>query len=391
MNLNFTPKTPRIVSSQASVRRSLLKALICAAVLPAGAYAQKTDTLMVGRDAAQNKNMVIFQDGTFLLGGVYNGDPSGTNVPIEGVGTRVMWYPAKGAFRAGSVTGAQWDAANIGDFSVAMGSDVRASASNATAFGLRSVAAQQSAFAAGEHATATGAASVALGYHSHTNARQGSFVFADRSSVDTLRAGVNHSANWRTSGGFRIFTSSNLTTGLTIQSGAVVSNWGQSNAVISTSTGAYLSTGGEWTNVSDVNKKHRFGTVSYEEILKKLRELPVTSWSYKTDGENVRHVGPMAQDFHAAFGLGNDNRSIGTVDADGVALAGIKALEERTRNLAAELESLKADNAALRQQMKDNGGNSWMGFAGFGLLAPVLGAGLVMARRRMLPAGDQRF
>lgn len=92
----------------------------------------------------------------------------------------------------------------------------------------------------------------------------------------------------------------------------------------------------------------------------------------------------MAQDFYAAFRLGSDNRGIGTVDADGVALAGIKALEERTRNLANEQESLKADNAALRQQMHDNNGNSWMGFAGFGLLALALGGGLVMARRRVI-------
>lgn len=389
MNAKFTFKSFQKTSMWSSLRRPALNALICSVLAPVGVYAQKTDTLLVGRDASQNKNMVVFQDGAFLLGGIYNGDVSGTAIPAEGAGTRMMWYPAKGAFRAGSVTGAQWEAANIGDFSVAIGNNVRASASNATAFGFGTTAAQQSSFAVGESNVASGAASVAMGYHAHTNARQGSFVFSDRSSVDTIRAGVNHSANWRTSGGFRIFTSSNLTTGMTFQSGAVVSNWGQSNAVISTSTGAYLSTGGEWTNVSDVNKKHRFGKISYEEVLEKLRKLPVTSWSYKTDGENIRHIGPMAQDFYAAFGLGNDNRSIGTVDADGVALAGIKALEERTRNLAAELENLKADNAALRQQMKDNNGNSWMGFAGIGLLALAVGGVLVMARQRMLAGGNR--
>lgn len=389
MNAKFTFKSFQKTSMWSSLRRPALNALICSVLAPVGVYAQKTDTLLVGRDASQNKNMVIFQDGAFLLGGIYNGDVSGTAIPAEGAGTRMMWYPAKGAFRAGSVTGAQWEAANIGDFSVAIGNNVRASASNATAFGFGTTAAQQSSFAVGESNVASGAASVAMGYHAHTNARQGSFVFSDRSSVDTIRAGVNHSANWRTSGGFRIFTSSNLTTGMTFQSGAVVSNWGQSNAVISTSTGAYLSTGGEWTNVSDVNKKHRFGKISYEEVLEKLRKLPVTSWSYKTDGENIRHIGPMAQDFYAAFGLGNDNRSIGTVDADGVALAGIKALEERTRNLAAELENLKADNAALRQQMKDNNGNSWMGFAGIGLLALAVGGVLVLARQGMLAGGNR--
>jgi hypothetical protein len=173
--------------------------------------------------------------------GVYDADISGTGIPIEGAGTRMMWYPRKAAFRAGGINGTQWDAANIGSYSVAIGENVRASGDNATAFGLRSTAAQVSSFAVGEDNTASGAASVAMGYHAHTNARQGSFVFSDRSSVDTLRAGVNHSANWRVSGGFRVFTSSNLTTGVTIQSGAVTSNWGQTNAVISTSTGAYLS------------------------------------------------------------------------------------------------------------------------------------------------------
>ncbi len=387
MTVKFTTNLSDRKPSNSSLRGPLLKALMCSLLVPAGVYAQRSDTLLVARDTVQNKRLVLFQNGGFFLGGEYTGSSTGT--PVEGPGTYVVWHPEKGAFRAGTVTGSQWVDGNIGEFSVAMGSDVRASASNATAFGLRSVAAQQSAFAVGEHATATGAASVAMGYHSHTNARQGSFVFGDRSSVDTIRAGVNHSANWRVSGGFRIFTASNLSTGVTLQSGASMSNWGQSNAVISTSTGAMLTTGGVWQNASDVNRKHRFEQISNEEILEKLRKLPVTRWSYKTEAENIRHIGPMAQDFYAAFGLGNDSRGIGTVDADGVALAGIKALEERTRNLAAELESLKADNAVLRQQMHDNDSNSWMGLAGLGLLA--LGGALagIMARRRVIPAGNR--
>jgi hypothetical protein len=298
-------------------------------------------------------------DGGALFGGVYDGDGSGTGVPAEGAGTRMMWYPRKGAFRAGGIGGTQWDAALIGDYSVAIGQDVRASASNTAAFGLRSTASQQSSFAAGEDNTASGAASVALGYHAHTNARQGSFVFSDRSSVDTLRAGVNHSANWRVSGGFRIFTSSNLSTGVTIQSGASVSNWGQSNAVISTSTGAYLSTGGTWTNISDVNRKHLFESVSGEDVLSRLRALPITSWSYRADADGIRHLGPTAQDFRAAFGLGQDEVSIATVDADGVALSAAQALEARTTTQAeqiqaqaARIQALEAQNAELTARLE---------------------------------------
>jgi hypothetical protein len=321
------------------------------ALVAAPLAAQTPDSAFAVSSGGQGLFRVNVDAGA-LFGGTYDSDPSGTGVPAEGAGTRAMWYPRKGAFRAGGIAGTQWDAANIGSYSFAAGQDVRASGDNSTAFGLRSTAAQVSSFAAGEDNTASGAASVALGYHAHTNARQGSFVFSDRSSVDTLRAGVNHSANWRVSGGFRIFTSSNLSTGVTIQSGSSVSNWGQSNAVISTSTGAYLSTSGVWTNTSDVNRKHFFEPVSGEDVLARLRQLPITTWSYKVDADNVRHLGPTAQDFSAAFGLGNDNRVIGTVDADGVALAGVKALEARSTEQAARIDALERENAELRARLE---------------------------------------
>jgi len=289
-------------------------------------------------------------DGGTLLGGEYDGGFS-SRIPAEGSGTRMMWYPGKAAFRAGYINGTQWDDANIGNYSVAIGENVRASGDNGVAFGLRSTAAQSSSFAVGEDNTASGAASVAMGYHAHTNARQGSFVFSDRSSVDTLRAGVNHSANWRVSGGFRVFTSSNLSTGVTIQSGASVSNWGQSGAVISTSTGAYLSTGGTWTNSSDVNRKHRFASVAGEDVLARLRDMPISTWSYRTEGDDIRHLGPTAQNFRAAFGLGSNETTIATVDADGVALAAAQALERRTAAQAEEIRALREENAALKARL----------------------------------------
>ncbi len=353
---------------------------------PSLVNAQSTDTLMALRTADEVTKMSLFKSGALLVGGTYNGDPSGETVPAQGAGTRLMWYPGKGAFRVGGIEGTQWDAANIGDHSFAAGFNVRASAQYSTAFGKGSTAAQMSSFAAGEDATASGAASVALGYHSHTNARQGSFVFGDRSTVDTIRAGVNHSANWRVSGGFRIFTSSNLSTGVTFQSGASVSNWGQSNAVISTSTGAYLSTSGVWTNTSDSNRKQNVEPIGGEEILAKLRKLPITMWSYRNDG-GTRHLGPMAQDFRSVFGLGNDEKVIGTVDADGVALAGVQALEARTRNQAADMEKLKVENKELRERLDAMEKRTGMRTAGLPVLATVVLAGagltgLVLRRRK---------
>lgn len=338
----------KITLSFPAAALAVMAALPLAAQTPDSAFAVSSGGVSLFR---------VNVDAGAKFGGTYDGDPSGTGIPIEGAGTRAMWYPRKAAFRAGGINGTQWDAPNIGDYSVAIGQDVRASASNAVAFGLRTVAAQQSSFAVGEDNTASGAASVALGYHAHTNARQGSFVFSDRSSVDTLRAGVNHSANWRVSGGFRIFTASNLSTGVTIQSGASVSNWGQASAVISTSTGAYLGTDGVWHDNSDVNRKHLFADVSGEDVLLRLRALRVGSWTYKADPDDVRHVGPMAQDFFAAFRLGRDERTIAAIDEGGIALIGIKALDARTlaqaRTVAEQGRALAAQQQTIETQGRE--------------------------------------
>ena len=90
--------------------------------------------------------------------------------------------------------------------------------------------------------------------------------------------------------------------------------------------------GGELTAVavnitSDRNAKEQFQPVNGREVLEKVSALPISEWQYKTQAG--RHIGPMAQDFHAAFGTGQDDRHITTVDADGVALAAIQGLNEK--------------------------------------------------------------
>lgn len=361
---------------------------------PLEGQAQTPDTLMALRHTDGTTRMSVFTTGALLVGGDWDGGAYTPGVPAEGAGTRLMWYPGRGAFRVGTVDGTQWDDANLGYHSFAAGYGTRSSGDYGTAFGYKTVAANTGSVAMGQYSVASGAASVALGYNAHTNARQGSFVFADRSVLDDgdpmteeyFRAGVNHSASWRVSGGFRIFTSSNLSTGVTFQSGASVSNWGQSSAVISTSTGAMLTTGGVWQNASDSNRKHNIVSISGEEILARLRRLPVTQWSYKNEGA-VRHLGPMAQDFRAAFGLGSDEKSIGTVDADGVALAGVKALDTRTSQQATELETLKKENKELRNRLDALEKRTGIHTAGIPLSATLLlvGAtlgGVVLSRRK---------
>jgi hypothetical protein len=98
---------------------------------------------------------------------------------------------------------------------------------------------------------------------------------------------------------------------------------------ITHSSGAFLSVGGTWTNASDRNIKENLTELDGEEILEKIKNLDITEWNYIAEGSSTRHIGPMAQDFFAAFKLGDNDRSITTVDASGVALAGIKELAKK--------------------------------------------------------------
>jgi hypothetical protein len=108
--------------------------------------------------------------------------------------------------------------------------------------------------------------------------------------------------------------------------------------------GAHVTTGGVWTNASDRNTKQGFQPVDQREILTRLAEIPITRWRYRGESEQVSHIGPMAQDFHAAFGTGADDRFIGTIDASGVALAAIQGLFMALQQQEAEFLELQAES-----------------------------------------------
>ena len=95
---------------------------------------------------------------------------------------------------------------------------------------------------------------------------------------------------------------------------------------------------GTVTGSSDRNVKRDFSAVDSRAVLAKVLALPITTWSYQAD-VGVRHLGPMAQDFSAAFALGLDDKHISMVDADGVALAAIQGLNAK---LEAELQAQRS-------------------------------------------------
>ena len=142
-----------------------------------------------------------------------------------------------------------------------------------------------------------------------------------------------------------IFDEDILAPGSTPQADFVFANGGP--RAIDTLTGAHLTSGGAWTNASDRNRKHNILRFDSRDALARLRAMPIYQWNYNAEAEGVRHVGPMAQDFHAAFGLnGDDDTHITTIDADGVLMASVVAVAD-------EGEALRKDNARLVQQLAE--------------------------------------
>jgi trimeric autotransporter adhesin len=83
---------------------------------------------------------------------------------------------------------------------------------------------------------------------------------------------------------------------------------------------------GSWESLSDSQAKSAVVPVDGSQVLAALMSIPVSTWSYRGQDPSIRHIGPMAQDFYSAFHVGTDNRYIGTVDEEGVALAAIQQL-----------------------------------------------------------------
>jgi Chaperone of endosialidase len=106
------------------------------------------------------------------------------------------------------------------------------------------------------------------------------------------------------------------------------------------------------TNTSDRAVKSDFHRINPKSVLAKLVSLPVTSWAYNNEkSSGVRHIGPVAQDFKKAFEVGYDDKSISTVDAQGVAFAAIKGLHEIVKEKDAEIAKLKSDLAIIKKKL----------------------------------------
>jgi hypothetical protein len=100
--------------------------------------------------------------------------------------------------------------------------------------------------------------------------------------------------------------------------------------------------------ISDKNLKYDKRSLAPEAVLERLMTLPIATWTYNHEPPGVRHVGPMAQDFYATFGLGASDDYIAPIDANGVALVALQQIYRELQQLRCEVRSLRAENEALR-------------------------------------------
>ena len=210
-----------------------------------------------------------------------------------------------------------------------MGDNTTASGPSSTAMGRGTSAGGESATAMGFQTEANGNRSTALG----SNARalgNGSFAFGDASTAAAVVATENMFA-LRASGGIRLRSSANESTGCDLQGGSAT-----------------------WNCTSSRLAKDHFEDLDGELVLGKLATMRIQRWRYLNTRE--WHAGPTAEDFHAAFQLGPGPTTISTVDADGISLIAVQALERRTAelreenaNLRRRLDALEAERAAERK------------------------------------------
>ncbi len=170
--------------------------------------------------------------------------------------------------------------------------------------------------------TADGYYSFAAGRRAEAN-NDGCFVWGD--NTDGV-VPCNNDNRWvaRASGGVYFYSSSDLT------------------------SGSYLAAGASsWSSVSDRNTKENFSAIDTSTILGRLFNMPVQEYNLKTQDDSIRHMGPVAQDFYAAFGLGESELAINMQDADGVSFAAIQGLYELLLEQQAQIAALEARIAAL--------------------------------------------
>jgi hypothetical protein len=233
-----------------------------------------------------------------------------------------------------------------GNTSTAIGSNTIASGLNSFAAGFQSSAGSNTSIAIGDNSTASGGHSISIGFHTVSagdyamsfgnyvtvlSNNGGSCIIGDNSTTNVTNTSATNQMTMRFSGGYRLFTNSACTTGVTLSAG-----------------------GSSWSTVSDSTKKTNYVGANGEEFLNGLSRLRLGSWNYKgQDPNSQRHYGPMAQEIFRYFGKDKygvigDSTTLASADMDGIIMICLQAIEKRS----AELQSANEKVAAHEQKIR---------------------------------------
>lgn len=291
-----------------------------------------------------------------LDGLVITGEANQGTAQALGAGSRLQWSPRRGAFRVGRAEGDWWDdngtsTPKLALYSIAMGYQPRASGVASTAIGAYnkatgdyalalgsySLASASHSIAIGTQVTASGIYSIALGSGADTNGMDGALVIGDDTYFQTTYAPNDNSFIARFCG---------------TNAGSVAYKF-YTGYPQETSPNVYMLRGDNaWRSSCSRDLKENFAPVDDAWLLGRIRNLPITRWNYKVDDPSVQYIGPMSEDFWDAFHLaGTDNKGINAFALQGVTLAAVKALEDRTARQQQELEALKEENRSLKARL----------------------------------------
>ncbi|NBC87611.1 MAG: hypothetical protein GVY25_15605 [Bacteroidetes bacterium] len=385
-------------SAQAATRLSISALLIVigwAACLTSTAAAQGPAPVTTIENGDADTRLQLNSDGGLYIPGAFVTDGTeNDSIPAMGAGTRLMWYPAKGAFRVGRVglntDGTQWDAAAVGDYSTAFGLDTKASGAIAMAMGRETTA-------SGFNATAMGRSTVASSFNATSMGRE-----TTASGINATAMGKNTTAASDQSLTIGKYNSANTSSDLTL---LVAGNGGAgspSDALVLDQFGD-LKISGTLTESSDRRLKTSIRPLKGETLAKLSRLRPVR-YEFKNQETHPagEQIGLVAQDVRNEFpalvrGGEADALSLSYSKFTAVLLKGLQeqrsvvdSLSNRVRNLEAQQESIERLQARLSRVEADTNGSVIAGVTGSRgnllialLLGGLLGAGLLWHRRRM--------
>jgi len=222
-----------------------------------------------------------------------------------------------------------------GDWSVAMGYQNQATNLESVALGRENISSGTHSFSHGIRNKALGHNSVAWGFYSEAHGftsfafgkrvranKDGTVIFGDTNGGETNSSLGTFPLNERSAdqkdtfygffdNGYKLYTTAS------INGSGVELNHGD----------------GAWNTLSDKTKKENYQKIDKQKVLDKLIALPMEKWNYTAQNDKIKHIGPYAQDFNKAYGLGDGKLTISTIDSDGIAFASIQALAERNKQL----------------------------------------------------------